>query len=151
MHKAFSWILQAVISLSTFISLIHNVICMSVRLEWTCPSPSPCPCSPLPAPGVPSGGTPTSTANRLAQHRQWPAQAHNCFSPTDFIIRSYWSYIFVSDNYIWGGRFLWLTVSSSVFSLQGIQFYTQIKTVTSQWKAEDATTKAAAVTMPTMR
>ncbi|KAK6295469.1 hypothetical protein J4Q44_G00346950 [Coregonus suidteri] len=33
---------------------------------------------------------------------------------------------------------------------QGIQFYTQIKTVTSQWKAEDATTKSPAVTMPTM-
>lgn len=37
-----------------------------------------------------------------------------------------------------------------VVSLQGIQFYTQIKTVTSQWKAEDATTKSPAVTMPTM-
>ncbi|KAM6960502.1 LOW QUALITY PROTEIN: methylmalonate-semialdehyde/malonate-semialdehyde dehydrogenase [acylating], mitochondrial [Aplochiton taeniatus] len=36
------------------------------------------------------------------------------------------------------------------YGKQGIQFYTQIKTVTSQWKAEDATTKAAAVTMPTM-
>lgn len=34
--------------------------------------------------------------------------------------------------------------------LQGIQFYTQIKTVTSQWKAEDATLKSPAVTMPTM-
>lgn len=33
---------------------------------------------------------------------------------------------------------------------QGIQFYTQIKTVTSQWKAEDATLKSPAVTMPTM-
>lgn len=41
---------------------------------------------------------------------------------------------------------------SSLFSviLQGIQFYTQIKTVTSQWKAEDATLKSPAVTMPTM-
>lgn len=35
-------------------------------------------------------------------------------------------------------------------SLQGIQFYTQIKTVTSQWKAEDATVTTPAVTMPTM-
>lgn len=34
--------------------------------------------------------------------------------------------------------------------LQGVQFYTQIKTVTSQWKAEDATLKSPAVTMPTM-
>ena len=33
---------------------------------------------------------------------------------------------------------------------KGIQFYTQIKTVTSQWKAEDATLKSPAVTMPTM-
>lgn len=36
------------------------------------------------------------------------------------------------------------------FSPQGIQFYTQIKTITSQWKAEDATLKSPAVTMPTM-
>ena len=36
------------------------------------------------------------------------------------------------------------------FLSQGIQFYTQIKTVTSQWKAEDATLKSPAVTMPTM-
>lgn len=35
-------------------------------------------------------------------------------------------------------------------TVQGIQFYTQIKTVTSQWKAEDATLKSPAVTMPTM-
>lgn len=41
----------------------------------------------------------------------------------------------------------WGLVSSS---LQGIQFYTQIKTVTSQWKAEDATVTTPAVTMPTM-
>lgn len=34
--------------------------------------------------------------------------------------------------------------------LQGIQFYTQIKTVTSQWKAEDATVTTPAVNMPTM-
>uniref|UniRef100_A0A8C8FX79 Methylmalonate-semialdehyde/malonate-semialdehyde dehydrogenase [acylating], mitochondrial n=1 Tax=Oncorhynchus tshawytscha TaxID=74940 RepID=A0A8C8FX79_ONCTS len=33
---------------------------------------------------------------------------------------------------------------------QGIQFYTQIKTVTSQWKAEDSTVKTPAVSMPTM-
>uniref|UniRef100_A0A8C6WKT3 Methylmalonate-semialdehyde/malonate-semialdehyde dehydrogenase [acylating], mitochondrial n=1 Tax=Neogobius melanostomus TaxID=47308 RepID=A0A8C6WKT3_9GOBI len=36
------------------------------------------------------------------------------------------------------------------YGKQGIQFYTQIKTVTSQWKAEDATLKSPAVTMPTM-
>lgn len=34
--------------------------------------------------------------------------------------------------------------------LQGVQFYTQVKTVTSQWKAEDAALKSPAVTMPTM-
>lgn len=39
---------------------------------------------------------------------------------------------------------------SCLFFLQGIQFYTQIKTVTSQWKAEDATVTTPAVTMPTM-
>lgn len=42
----------------------------------------------------------------------------------------------------------WLQLVSSF--LQGIQFYTQIKTVTSQWKAEDATVTTPAVTMPTM-
>uniref|UniRef100_A0A8K9UBP8 Methylmalonate-semialdehyde/malonate-semialdehyde dehydrogenase [acylating], mitochondrial n=1 Tax=Oncorhynchus mykiss TaxID=8022 RepID=A0A8K9UBP8_ONCMY len=36
-----------------------------------------------------------------------------------------------------------------LFSM-GIQFYTQIKTVTSQWKAEDSTMKTPAVSMPTM-
>ncbi|CAI5696666.1 unnamed protein product [Oreochromis niloticus] len=36
------------------------------------------------------------------------------------------------------------------YGKQGIQFYTQIKTVTAQWKAEDATLKSPAVTMPTM-
>lgn len=51
---------------------------------------------------------------------------------------------------------IWLTVLTVilsilfVLSLQGIQFYTQIKTITSQWKAEDATVKSPAVTMPTM-
>eukprot|EP00063_Salmo_salar_P025425 XP_014000260.1 PREDICTED: methylmalonate-semialdehyde dehydrogenase [acylating], mitochondrial-like isoform X1 [Salmo salar] len=39
---------------------------------------------------------------------------------------------------------------TNFYGKQGIQFYTQIKTVTSQWKAEDATTKSPAVTMPTM-
>ncbi|KAJ3329864.1 hypothetical protein HDU93_000753 [Gonapodya sp. JEL0774] len=33
----------------------------------------------------------------------------------------------------------------------GIQFYTKLKTVTSLWRAEDATTTQAAVNMPTMR
>ncbi|KJE91741.1 methylmalonate-semialdehyde dehydrogenase [Capsaspora owczarzaki ATCC 30864] len=33
----------------------------------------------------------------------------------------------------------------------GVQFYTQLKTVTSLWKETDATTRAAAVSMPTMR
>lgn len=46
----------------------------------------------------------------------------------------------------------WFSLCLSLLSvpLQGIQFYTQIKTVTSQWKAEDATLKSPAVTMPTM-
>lgn len=43
----------------------------------------------------------------------------------------------------------YLTQHFSVYH-QGIQFYTQIKTVTSQWKAEDATVTSPAVTMPTM-
>lgn len=43
----------------------------------------------------------------------------------------------------------YLTQHVSVYH-QGIQFYTQIKTVTSQWKAEDATVTSPAVTMPTM-
>lgn len=43
-----------------------------------------------------------------------------------------------------------LCLSLLAVLLQGIQFYTQIKTVTSQWKAEDATLKSPAVTMPTM-
>lgn len=34
---------------------------------------------------------------------------------------------------------------------QGIEFYTQTKTVTSLWKAEDATDTKAQVVMPTMR
>ncbi|KXS15529.1 mitochondrial methylmalonate-semialdehyde dehydrogenase [Gonapodya prolifera JEL478] len=33
----------------------------------------------------------------------------------------------------------------------GVQFYTKLKTVTSLWRAEDATTTQAAVTMPTIR
>ncbi|TRY58354.1 hypothetical protein DNTS_034198 [Danionella cerebrum] len=39
---------------------------------------------------------------------------------------------------------------TNFYGKQGIQFYTQIKTITSQWKAEDATLKSPAVTMPTM-
>uniref|UniRef100_A0A8C2PSW4 Methylmalonate-semialdehyde/malonate-semialdehyde dehydrogenase [acylating], mitochondrial n=1 Tax=Cyprinus carpio TaxID=7962 RepID=A0A8C2PSW4_CYPCA len=39
---------------------------------------------------------------------------------------------------------------TNFYGKQGIQFYTQIKTVTSQWKAEDASLKSPAVTMPTM-
>lgn len=35
-------------------------------------------------------------------------------------------------------------------SLQGVQFYTQLKTVISQWKEEDATVTKPAVVMPTM-
>lgn len=45
---------------------------------------------------------------------------------------------------------IYFDINVFIFSLQGIQFYTQIKTVTSQWKAEDATLKSPAVTMPTM-
>lgn len=33
----------------------------------------------------------------------------------------------------------------------GVQFFTQLKTITSFWKQTDATTRAAAVSMPTMR
>ncbi|KAH0519647.1 Methylmalonate-semialdehyde dehydrogenase [acylating], mitochondrial [Microtus ochrogaster] len=33
---------------------------------------------------------------------------------------------------------------------QGIQFYTQLKTITTQWKEEDATLSSPAVVMPTM-
>ncbi|KAL3052769.1 hypothetical protein OYC64_005320 [Pagothenia borchgrevinki] len=39
---------------------------------------------------------------------------------------------------------------TNFYGKQGISFYTQIKTVTSQWKAEDATVTSPAVTMPTM-
>uniref|UniRef100_A0A6Q2WZI6 Methylmalonate-semialdehyde/malonate-semialdehyde dehydrogenase [acylating], mitochondrial n=1 Tax=Esox lucius TaxID=8010 RepID=A0A6Q2WZI6_ESOLU len=39
---------------------------------------------------------------------------------------------------------------TNFYGKQGIQFYTQIKTVISQWKAEDATVKTPAVSMPTM-
>uniref|UniRef100_A0A3Q4I225 methylmalonate-semialdehyde dehydrogenase (CoA acylating) n=1 Tax=Neolamprologus brichardi TaxID=32507 RepID=A0A3Q4I225_NEOBR len=39
---------------------------------------------------------------------------------------------------------------TNFYGKQGIQFYTQIKTITSQWKAEDATLTSPAVTMPTM-
>lgn len=34
--------------------------------------------------------------------------------------------------------------------LQGVQFYTQLKTIISQWKEEDATIAKPAVVMPTM-
>lgn len=40
---------------------------------------------------------------------------------------------------------------TNFYGKQGIQFYTQIKTVTSQWKAEDATITSPAVSMPTIR
>uniref|UniRef100_A0A8C5C320 methylmalonate-semialdehyde dehydrogenase (CoA acylating) n=1 Tax=Gadus morhua TaxID=8049 RepID=A0A8C5C320_GADMO len=40
---------------------------------------------------------------------------------------------------------------TNFYGKQGIQFYTQIKTVTSQWKAEDAGVSSPAVTMPTIR
>ncbi|XP_018431148.1 PREDICTED: methylmalonate-semialdehyde dehydrogenase [acylating], mitochondrial [Nanorana parkeri] len=39
---------------------------------------------------------------------------------------------------------------TNFYGKQGIQFYTQIKTVTSQWKEEDATVTSPAVVMPTM-
>lgn len=51
-----------------------------------------------------------------------------------------------------GGAFVAINAAQEEVSsfLQGIQFYTQIKTITSQWKAEDATVTTPAVTMPTM-
>ncbi|KAK6478907.1 methylmalonate-semialdehyde dehydrogenase [Huso huso] len=39
---------------------------------------------------------------------------------------------------------------TNFYGKQGIQFYTQIKTVTSQWKEEDSTLGSPAVVMPTM-
>ncbi|KAM4690965.1 methylmalonate-semialdehyde/malonate-semialdehyde dehydrogenase [acylating], mitochondrial [Rhinophrynus dorsalis] len=39
---------------------------------------------------------------------------------------------------------------TNFYGKQGIQFYTQIKTVTSQWKEEDSTLTSPAVVMPTM-
>ena len=42
-----------------------------------------------------------------------------------------------------------LTLSLFDF-FKGIQFYTQLKTITSQWKEEDATLSSPAVVMPTM-
>ncbi|XP_063296485.1 methylmalonate-semialdehyde/malonate-semialdehyde dehydrogenase [acylating], mitochondrial isoform X1 [Pelobates fuscus] len=39
---------------------------------------------------------------------------------------------------------------TNFYGKQGIQFYTQVKTVTSQWKEEDATLTSPAVVMPTM-
>ncbi|XP_056410494.1 methylmalonate-semialdehyde dehydrogenase [acylating], mitochondrial [Hyla sarda] len=39
---------------------------------------------------------------------------------------------------------------TNFYGKQGIHFYTQLKTVTSQWKEEDATLTSPAVVMPTM-
>ncbi|XP_041122205.1 methylmalonate-semialdehyde dehydrogenase [acylating], mitochondrial-like [Polyodon spathula] len=39
---------------------------------------------------------------------------------------------------------------TNFYGKQGIQFYTQIKTITSQWKEEDSTLGSPAVVMPTM-
>ncbi|KAJ1104561.1 hypothetical protein NDU88_001971 [Pleurodeles waltl] len=39
---------------------------------------------------------------------------------------------------------------TNFYGKQGVQFYTQIKTVISQWKEEDATVTSPAVVMPTM-
>uniref|UniRef100_A0A3Q2H2V1 methylmalonate-semialdehyde dehydrogenase (CoA acylating) n=1 Tax=Equus caballus TaxID=9796 RepID=A0A3Q2H2V1_HORSE len=39
---------------------------------------------------------------------------------------------------------------TNFYGKQGIQFYTQLKTITSQWKEEDATLSSPAVVMPTM-
>uniref|UniRef100_H3BGD6 Methylmalonate-semialdehyde/malonate-semialdehyde dehydrogenase [acylating], mitochondrial n=1 Tax=Latimeria chalumnae TaxID=7897 RepID=H3BGD6_LATCH len=39
---------------------------------------------------------------------------------------------------------------TNFYGKQGIQFYTQVKTITSQWKAEDATLTGPAVVMPMM-
>ncbi|XP_043553021.1 methylmalonate-semialdehyde dehydrogenase [acylating], mitochondrial-like [Chiloscyllium plagiosum] len=39
---------------------------------------------------------------------------------------------------------------TNFYGKQGIQFYTQVKTVTSQWKEEDATLTSPSVVMPTM-
>lgn len=57
-----------------------------------------------------------------------------------------------SGSHITEEAFIAVTAAQeeSVSFLQGIQFYTQIKTITSQWKAEDATVTTPAVTMPTM-
>uniref|UniRef100_A0A8C5K259 methylmalonate-semialdehyde dehydrogenase (CoA acylating) n=1 Tax=Jaculus jaculus TaxID=51337 RepID=A0A8C5K259_JACJA len=39
---------------------------------------------------------------------------------------------------------------TNFYGKQGIQFYTQLKTITSQWKEEDASLSSPAVVMPTM-
>ncbi|KAH0620509.1 hypothetical protein JD844_021038 [Phrynosoma platyrhinos] len=39
---------------------------------------------------------------------------------------------------------------TNFYGKQGVQFYTQLKTITSQWKEEDATVAKPAVVMPTM-
>ncbi|XP_053119869.1 methylmalonate-semialdehyde dehydrogenase [acylating], mitochondrial isoform X4 [Hemicordylus capensis] len=39
---------------------------------------------------------------------------------------------------------------TNFYGKQGVQFYTQLKTITSQWKEEDATLAKPAVVMPTM-
>ena len=38
-----------------------------------------------------------------------------------------------------------------VYNLQGIQFYTQLKTVTQLWREEDTTSTKATVAMPVMK
>jgi malonate-semialdehyde dehydrogenase (acetylating)/methylmalonate-semialdehyde dehydrogenase len=40
---------------------------------------------------------------------------------------------------------------TNFYGKQGIQFYTQLKTVTQLWKAEDVTHTRAAVAMPVMK
>lgn len=39
---------------------------------------------------------------------------------------------------------------TNFYGKQGVQFYTQLKTIISQWKEEDATVTKPAVVMPTM-
>lgn len=93
------------------------------RSESMFPSRSHCLCSPSLDQEDPSEGTRTSTENKY-----------------EIVIAIRKPHVAV----------IHFNVNVFIFSLQGIQFYTQIKTVTSQWKAEDATLKSPAVTMPTM-
>jgi malonate-semialdehyde dehydrogenase (acetylating)/methylmalonate-semialdehyde dehydrogenase len=37
------------------------------------------------------------------------------------------------------------------YGKSGVQFYTQLKTVTALWRSEDATDQSASVNMPTMK